>query len=143
MSKYFVFLGGTCGNNNWRESFTASLVAGGVPAERVFNPVMTVPTTSASWMSEEDAKANSQYLMFFIADPKQEGVTISAYSMVEATMGLYDKPEQTVVVFDLTGIENERVVKATNRTQKLMKQRFPNANIFGTVEEAVAFLSKK
>lgn len=40
MSK-LVFLGGTCGNNNWRDGFIARMVARGCPAEWFFDPVVS------------------------------------------------------------------------------------------------------
>jgi hypothetical protein len=142
MRKPVVFLGGTVGNNNWREQFAAELVAVGVPAEDIFNPVVK-DWNDAARLAEEAAKKEAAFLMFYIANPQQEGLNISAYSLVEGTMGLYDKPEQTVIVFDLSGIDNAHVIKAMNQCQKVLKTRFPNANIFGTTQEAVQFLGKQ
>lgn len=101
-----------------------------------------VKLNAAAQEAEEKAKAESQYLLYYIANPKQEGINISAYSLVEAAMGLYDKLDRTVVVFDLTDIDNPHVVKAMKQCEKVLKKRFPDAKIFGTVEEAVTFFSK-
>ena len=95
----------------------------------------------AAQQAEEEAKKVSEFLMFCIGNPRQEGVNISAYSLVEATMGLYDKPDRTVLVFDLTDL-TAPVLKAMTQCQKVLKSRFPEANIFGTLNEAVDFFAK-
>jgi hypothetical protein len=136
-----LFLGGTVGNNDWREKFTKSLVDAGVPADDIFNPVVKDWNAEAQ-AAEEKAKADCRYMLFFISDPKQEGINISAYSMVEATMGLYDKPYTTVVVFDKAPFTGH-VLKAINQTEKVLRKRHPNALIFGSMEEATKFFIKE
>lgn len=136
-----VFLGGTCGGNNWREGFMARLVMRGVSRDALFNPV--VPDWNQEVQKlEEEAKAHAPYLVFYIADPKQEGNPLSGYSMVEATMALYDKPHRTVVVFDTEWV-SDHPLKAMNQTLGVLKARFPNANIFGTRQEAEDWLVNK
>jgi hypothetical protein len=140
MSKKLVFLGGTCAGNNWRPEFIAALIAGGLSAEEIFNPV--VPDWNEEVRrKEEEAKASATHMLFYIADPKQAGNPLSAYSMVEATMAMYDKPDTTVVVFDNTGIEGH-ALKAMNQTLKVLKKRFPAAAILATPAEAIASLTK-
>lgn len=89
-----IFLGGTCANNNWREEFTAALVAAGIPAETIYNPVLPpgVPWTQADADREHENKAAAKFNLFYIADPKQEGNTFSAYSTCEAIMGVVRWP---------------------------------------------------
>lgn len=42
---------------------------------------------------EDDAKAESAYMLFYISNPGTEGGNqVSAYSLVEAVIGLYDNP---------------------------------------------------
>lgn len=137
MSK-LVFLGGTVANNNWREGFIERLVASGVNREVLFNPAVKDWNKEAQ-EKEEAAKKEASHFMFYIADPKQEGNPLSAYSMVEATMALYDNPQKTVVVFDTEGISGH-ALKATNQTLNVLKKRFPNCNIFATVAEAENWL---
>lgn len=135
MTNKLIFLGGTCGNNNWRNDFTSELVKRGVPPEAIFNPV--VPNwTPEDQAKEEEAKSRATSMIFYIADPKQEGINVSAYSLVEATMALYDSPKSTVVVFDTEG-QTGHVLKALKQSEKVLRKRFPNAAIYGTEEEAL------
>lgn len=138
MSK-LVFLGGTAGGNPWRDGVIAALVARGVDPAALFNPVVNDWNEEAQ-RREEQAKAEASHLVFYIADPKQDGNPLSAYSMVEATMALYDKPERTVVVFDVEGMSGHPL-KAMNQALKVLKARFPQANIFGTRHEAIDWLA--
>lgn len=136
-----LFLGGTVGNNTWRDKFIADLVEQGVPSDVIFNPVVS-DWNEAAQAAEEQAKAEAQYMMFYISDPKQEGLNMSAYSMVEATMALYDKPETAVVAFDKDSF-NGHPLKAMNQTEKVLKRRFPNANILGSLTESVDWFVNK
>ena len=141
MSKKLVFLGGTAANNNWRESFTEALAVHGIDGY-LFNPVVEDWKPEIHGPLEEEAKANASHLVFYIADPKQDGNPLSAYSMVEATMALYDKSEKSVVVFDTDGMSGHPL-NAMNQTLKVLKSRFPEANIFGTPKEAADWLVKQ
>ncbi len=134
-----VFLGGTCGQNNWRESFIAELVKRGVHEESLFNPVVKDWNDEAK-DREERAKSSATHLLFYIADPKEPGIQVSAYSMVEATMALYDRGPKTVVVFDTTGIEGH-ALKAVNQARKVLQKRFPEASIFAEAWEAIDWLA--
>lgn len=117
--KPLVFLGGTCGTNNWRERFIAELKKLGLTDEEIFNPVVAEWNEDAQ-AREEAAKEEACVLMFYIGDPGDG--TLSAYSMVEATMALYDKPDRTVVVFDDTGLEGH-AAKAMKQVQKVLLNR--------------------
>jgi len=133
-----VFLGGTAANNNWRESFVEECVERGVQRECLFNPVVKDWNEEAQ-RREEKAKAEASHLVFYIADPRQDGNPLSAYSMVEATMALYDKQERTVVVFDTEGMSGHPL-KAVKQTLNVLRGRFPEANIFSTREDALDWL---
>lgn len=133
-----VFLGGTAANNSWRENFIETLVKRGADTHLFFNPVVKEWNKEAQ-EREEKAKSEANYLVFYIADPKQEGNPLSAYSMVEAAMALYDKPDRSVVIFDTEGMSGHPL-KAMNQTFKVLKARFPSANIF-TKEDALDWLS--
>jgi hypothetical protein len=135
-----VFLGGTAAKNGWRPGFVNELEQRGIPTEVFFDPVVADWNEEAQ-RREEDAKRDATHLLFYIANPCQEGNPLSAYSMVEAAMALYDKPTRTVVVFDTEGMEGHPL-KAMNQTFKVLKTRFPNANIFGTKAEAVDWLAR-
>ena len=134
-----VFLGGTCGNNNWRDGLIERLKARGIPAEGLFNPVVK------NWEQEaqrrEDAmKADpSVTMLYMLADPMTEEGRLSFYSLLEATMSLYDAPERTAVVFDSTGMPS-RSAKANDKACADLKKRFPDRPIFKTLAEAEDWL---
>lgn len=134
-----VFLGGTAANNDWRKALVNALVSRGVPPYIFFNPVIKDWNEEAQ-RREEAAKVEASHLVFYIGDPKQEGNPLSAYSMVEATMALYDKPDRTVVVFETEGMSGHPL-KAMNQTLKVLNARFPEANIFGTRREVIDWLA--
>lgn len=142
--KKLVFLGGTVGNNNWRDLVIKSLSelsSMQIDVSQIFNPVVKDWNDEAQ-AKEEEAKKNATHFLFYIADPKQEGISLSAYSMVEATMALYDNQEKTVVVFDEEGIAGHSL-KAMKQTQKVLKARFPNANILASQSEALNWLKSE
>ncbi len=134
-----IFLGGTCGGNNWRGPFIEILAERGIPAEKIFNPV--VPEwNDAAQAAEEKAKAEASHHIYYIADPQQEGNPISAYSILEAAMALYDKPDTAVVVFDVTGMSGHPL-KAMDQARKVLRKRHPEANIFDSAAEALIWLA--
>lgn len=134
-----VFLGGTCGNNNWRNGLIQRLTELGVPSEALFNPVVDDWNDEAQ-AAEDAAKAESQYMLYYLGDPMQDFNRSSFYSLLEATMGLYDAPERTVVVFDTTGMP-ESVAKSNTKACKDLKARFPEALIFATLADAEEWLA--
>ena len=129
-----IFLGGTCGSNDWREGFIDSLVKRGVPEADLFNPVVKDWNAEAQ-AREEEAKDTATCLFFYLGSPEKGSKALSAYSMVEATMALYDKPERTVVVFDYTGIP-DAARKSLEQTEQVLRTRFPDAAIVQGLEEA-------
>lgn len=140
MSK-LVFLGGTVGKNLWRDQFIQDLVARGVNPAQLFNPVVEDWNEEVQ-KREEEAKKNASHLVFFLGTPKLDGIPLSTYSMLEATMALYDRPKETVVVFDPAGIEGHSL-KAYKQSEKVLRARFPKANIFSTLVEATNWLAKE
>ena len=122
------------------ESFTAELVKRGIPAENIYNPV--VPNWTQADQDVEDAfKADPEnLLLFYITDPKQEGLNVSVYSILEARDALQDKPESTVVVFDNSGLTGH-ALKAVQKCEKDLRKRFPNAPIFSNASEAIDWLT--
>lgn len=128
-----VFLGGTCGNNHWREDIVIpGLIARGVPEERIFNPVVK-HWDDAARMREDQEKAICSILLFVIASPdpfmRPMTANVSAYSLVELTMSLYDAPERTVAMFDTSGMDGH-TAKAINKAVYDLRMRFPYAKIF-------------
>jgi hypothetical protein len=141
MAKKLLFLGGTCGGSQWREELMNKLLARGVPPESFFNPVRRDWNDEAR-RQEEDAKAKASHLLFYLTSPVEEGNPISSFSMVEATMALYDRPLQTVVAFDTRGVSGH-FLRSMTQAFKLLKERFPKGNIFETSEEVTNWLTSQ
>lgn len=139
MKPYLVFLGGTVAGNGWRKKFIRELTALGVPHSELFNPVVEEWNEEAQ-AKEEEAKKNATHMLFFLGAPMQDGNPLSTYSMIEATMALYDAPEKTVVVFDPTGIGGH-ALKAYKQTEKVLRKRFPDKRILSTLGEAIAWFA--
>lgn len=136
--KKLVFLGGTCGNNNWRQGLIERLTARNVAPEVLFDPVVTDWNEEAQ-RREDAAKAEASHMIYYLGDPNQPDNRCSFYSLLEATMGLYDAPDRTVVVFDAIGMP-PHIAKANAKACKDLKKRFPDAPIFGTLAEAEEWL---
>lgn len=134
-----VFLGGTCGNNNWRDGLIERLVARGASAESLFNPVVK-DWNEAAQKAEDEAKAKADYMLFYLGDPQMDDNRVSFYSLLEATMGLYDANVRTVVVFDTTGMP-KHAEKANAKACKDLKKRFPGAHIFADLAAAEDWLA--
>ena len=128
-----VFLGGTCGNNTWRDGLIERLIGRGVPTETLFNPVVADWNQEAQ-QREDEAKKNATFNLFYLGDPQQAENRVSFYSLLEATMGLYDAPTRTIVVFDTSGMPKPAEKSNIKACQDLQK-RFSGALIFGTLAE--------
>lgn len=141
MKKGLVFLGGTCGNNNWRDGFIQRLTDRGVDPENLFNPV--VPNWNEEAQKAEDAaKESSQYMLYYLGDPMEPENHVSFYSLAEGIMGLYDSRDRTIVVFDPAEGMPKHAVKAHQKACKDLKKRFPEALIFETLAEAEDWLAE-
>src|SRR5579883_1293934 len=130
-----IFLGGTVGANNWRsEIVIPALTKRGISAETLFNPVVQHWDRQAQ-EREDEVKRTADYLFYVLASPDPHGQTsnVSAYSLVEATMHLYDSLERTIVVFDATGMP-EHTAKAMAKAIEDLHRRFPSAAIFDNYE---------
>jgi Nucleoside 2-deoxyribosyltransferase like len=139
--KKIVFLGGTCGNNNWRDGIIDRFVARGVSREVLFNPVVA-DWNEAAQQLEDATKKEAAFNLFYLGDPQQEDNRVSFYSLLEATMGLYDQSDRTVVIFDTTGMP-KAMEKSNTKACKDLKARFPHAPIFGSLAEAEDWLVAK
>ncbi len=137
-----VFLGGTCGSNPWREQLVIpGLLARGIPAQALFNPVVAQWDAQAQ-AREDEAKRTATYQLYVIAnpDPQAQTANLSAYSLVELVMALYDAPERTVVVFATTGMA-DHTAKAIRKAAQDLYERFPSAPIFTDYTDAVEWLA--
>lgn len=139
-----VFLGGTCGDNNWREqTVIPALLARGVPEQAVFNPVVE-HWDAAAQAREDECKRTAAYMLYVIAspDPTTQTANVSAYSLVELVMSLYDAPGRTVAVFDTTGMA-KHTAKAINKSAQDLRARFPGLPVFTAYEDAVEWLAER
>jgi hypothetical protein len=134
-----VFLGGTCGSNNWREEVVIpALRKRGVPEDALFNPVVEHWTDEAR-RREDEVKATADYQLYVIAspDPTSGTANVSAYSLVELVMSLYDAPERTVAMFDTSGMP-KHTAKGMLKTYTDLCSRFPQGTIFKDDYDALA-----
>jgi len=138
-----VFLGGTVGANRWRETIVIpGLLARGVAADILFNPVVTHWTQQAQ-QHEDTVKRAVRYLLYVIASPDPAGGTanVSAYSLVELTMSLYDSPNRAIGLFDTTGMPRH-TAKAIRKSAQDLHGRFPEAPIFTDYETMMDWLAE-
>lgn len=149
MSKFsfpsIIFLGGTCGNNVWRpgliEAVTRAVHPSDLDGVTLFDPVVK-DWNEAAQAREEEMKAKADIHVYFIASPKLDSPTdVSAYSLVEATMALYDRPDHTLVAFDNTGIEGHSL-KAMKQAAKVLATRFPG-KVLASYESLVDTLAHR
>lgn len=139
-----IFLGGTTGANNWRtEIVIPALLKRGIPEEALFNPVVE-HWDKAAQIREDEVKRTADIVLFVLAspDPRSDTANVSAYSLVEATMGLYDAPDRTVVVVDTTGMP-KHTTKAMRKAYDDWRERFPNGALFDKYEDAIDYLVAK
>ena len=137
-----IFLGGTCGNNHWREDVVIpGLLEQGVAPERIFNPVVTHWNKAAQAREDAVKQAPDSLLLFVIASPEPGTLTanVSAYSLIEAVMSLYDAPERSVVVVDLAWMPTH-TAKALSKGVQDLQARFPHAPIFLEYDDAIDWL---
>jgi hypothetical protein len=140
MSKKLIFLGGTVGNNKWRDKLITALRDKQVDVTQLFNPVVADWNEEAQ-KREEEAKRNASHVVYYLGSPEQDGNPLSAYSMVEATMALYeydaaDSCAEPLVVFDYNGIGGH-AVKALRQTEKILRTRFPTQFAFDSLEKLI------
>lgn len=137
-----VFLGGTCGNTNWRDNFIKNLVALGIPENKIFNPV--VPNWTPECQDREDtAKAEARLNVYYLTNPNDGVNQFSVYSIFEATKGLYEDRQANAVVFDLNpSIYPNHINKVVNKIYKDLKNKFPQ-NVFDSLDDLVLALAEE
>lgn len=125
-----IFLGGTCGNHPWRPPFIANLVAKGVPATCLFNPVMPNWTEEAQ-KREDEVKATAKILFFHLGNPLEEQRSPhSMYSLVQLVDSVYNVTKKTRVHFDLSFLD-KKTAKSLGKIARDIEIRFP-----GTVKQS-------
>lgn len=144
-----IFLGGTAGNptsptyNRWREErVIPALLAAGVQDNAFFNPVVTDWNDEAQRKEDEIKGDPNTLLLYVIANPRSPNNEVSAYSLAESIMALYDNPHRTVVAFDTSELSSH-VAKAMVKVIKDLHRRFPSAPIFDSIEAATNWLANR
>lgn len=136
--KKLVFLGGTVGNNNWRDILIQSLSQSNIDISQLFNPIVA-NWNEAAQINEDAVKKIATHFVFYLADSSQKGNSISAYSMVEAMIALQDNLDKTILVFDEDGLAGH-ALKVMKKVQKILKERFPTSKIFTSQSELLNYL---
>lgn len=140
-----VFLGGTCGSNNWRKDIVIpGLLERGVHPFAMFDPVVE-HWDAAAQAREDEVKARADYQLYVIASPDPsapEVANVSGYSLVEATMGLYDASGKTVILVDTTGMA-KHTGKAIAKCAADWRKRFPDAPIFADYTSLIEWLAPR
>jgi hypothetical protein len=139
MAMPLVFLGGTSGRNRWRSGLIERLVARGVPRGALFDPVVA-DWNDAAREREERAKANAEVLLFYLGDPEEPGIPLSAFTLVEATLAVCREPERAIVVFDLDAVSGH-ARKVYEQSADLLRAQRSVALIvdhLGEAEDALA-----
>ena len=139
--KNAIFLGGTCGNNNWRDGFMARMSARGLPIEAMFNPIVKVWDAAAK-ERENRIKRTARYILIYLGDPKEPNNNRSFFSLLEGIFGLFDAPDRMIVVFDYEGVRPE-ARDSMRESFNEARGRFPHLPIFSTLAEAEEYLADK
>lgn len=89
-------------------------------------------------------KATADYQLYVIAspDPTSQTANVSAYSLVELVLALFDKPERTVACFITDGMA-KHTAKAINKAVQDLRERFPGAPIFTEYDHLVEWLASR
>ncbi len=135
LKKYDLFLGGTCGNSRWRRRLIPILETKGII---YFNPVVAEWNSTAQ-KREDEAKQNSHFMLFVIADPNKNGQHISAYSLVEATVGICKQPEHTIACFLITDDMPQHLQSALKKCQQELQQQ-ENSKVCNSLEDIFQWL---
>lgn len=131
-----VFLGGVCGKNAWRDGFIERLVSRGMPRQYLFNPVVESWTPECQ-VREDFAKQHATVCLYYLADPKSGDGHLPVYSLVEATMALYDKrhDQDLFVVLDSSGISGH-AAEVMKKIAHDLQSRFGPESVLPTLELA-------
>ena len=141
MARPLVFLGGTSGHNPWRKGLVARLAARGVPETGLFDPVVD-DWNDAARAREERAKADAEVLLYYLGDPQEPGLHVSAFALVEATLAVCREPQRSIVVFDSASVSGH-ARKVYEQSARLLRAQEPKARIFESLLEAEDALARR
>jgi len=122
------------GNNGWRRDFVRRLVKRGLDPKVFFDPTVA-EWNDAAQAREEIAKRDADLLVYYLADPKEPGSSLSTFGFVEAALAVCNDPERTVIVFDTSGIDGHPR-EVMEQTERLLRAQNRDVPIFGSSEEA-------
>jgi hypothetical protein len=136
-----IFLGGTSGRSPWRAGLIERLAARGVARAALFDPVVA-DWNEAARKREEDAKRRADLLVFYLGDPEEPGIPVSAFSLVEATLAVTsDDRRRTVLIFDLDGVDGH-ARKVYQQSEALLSARAPDVPIFQDLRTAEDWIAR-
>lgn len=141
VARPLIFLGGTSGRNDWRHSLIARLVERGMARESFFDPVVE-DWNEAARRREEHAKASADLLVFFLGDPKEPGIPVSAFGLVEAALAVCNDPQRTLIVFDVENVESH-ARKVLQQSEQLFRRQDPSVPIFHGSCEAEEWIAER
>jgi hypothetical protein len=131
-----VFLGGTVGHNRWRRELLRLLDARGAPLQQCFDPV--VPEwTEAAREREERAKRDATLLVFYLGNPQEPGIPLSAYSLLEAGLAVCNDPLRTLLIFDFDGVTGH-ARQQLEQSEKLLRAHDPRVPVLYSLGDAAA-----
>ncbi len=136
-----LFLGGTCGENPWRDPYISTLTNAGVLPEQIFNPVLPPGTWNDEAKAAEDAvKADPQAIMLFhLTDPRSTAPkSISVYSYIQLLFSFYRKRNRTAVMFDT--FEDAGVQKSIKAIEMDIINRFGSDVVLPNFGSAVDYI---
>jgi hypothetical protein len=130
----FIFLGGTCGSHDWRDSFRRHLFHDALM--QLVNPeVVTFDPRAPSWTDEvvaieEEAKRRATGLVFYLGHPNDDISPASMYSGAEAAVYSLKRPHDTAIVLEpqISNIPTHGDKQRRN-VAKLIADHAPEANI--------------
>jgi len=136
-----VFLGGTVANNQWRQKVIKDLEVAGIDPGLLFDVVLPPGTWNEEAQKVEDqVKSTAAVMLFYLADPQQDGNPISAYSLHEAQRALTVDPDRTFVIFDDTGL-GEQTLKQSQKIYKDFTRWFPGARVYNDPAQGLSDLA--
>ena len=141
-----VFLGGTVSQTNlWRPNLIRAchqaLPPGNPPLYELFDPVVKEWNAEAR-RAEERAKTRASIHFYYLASPRgTDSTAVSTYSLMEATMALYEHPDNTVVAINNEGITGGPRL-SMDQAKAVLRTKFPNA-VVDSINEALKILILK
>jgi hypothetical protein len=137
-----IFLGGTCGNNTWRDGFMSRVREASDKEICFFDPVVADWNDEAK-TKEDLAKQLANLLIFYLGDPQEKGNHTSYYSIFEAAQSLmHDRPESTIAAFETTDLP-QHAINANIKAYYDLLHRFPGRHVFASLLEAEWLLKEK